>query len=37
MRSRKLCFDEIALGGDFHAALAADFPRRADGLMYTKP
>jgi hypothetical protein len=35
MLSRKLYFDEIALGCDFHAALAADFPRRTDALLHT--
>ena len=30
-----LCFDEIAPGLDFHAALAADFPRRLERVAHT--
>ena len=30
-----LCFDDIAPGRDFHAALAADFPRRAEAALHT--
>ena len=35
MALRHLRFDRIAPGRDFHAALAADFPRRADAALHT--
>ena len=36
MAPRHLRFDQVAPGRDFHAALAADFSRRADALLHTQ-
>ena len=35
MSLRRLVFDDIAPGRDFHAALAGDLPRRADTTLHT--